>query len=176
MLVVCCDGLKGFPDAIETVFPQTTVQTCIVHMIRNSLRYVSYKGRRAVAKDLKPIYAAPSREGASRALEAFKEKWGRRYEMIASSWETNWERIVPFLDFPEEVRRVIYTTNAIEAVNSSLRKLLQYRGHFPSDEAVTKILFLALGRFEKKWTRCIRNRNAVLGQFTIFFPGRIPTI
>lgn len=176
MLVVCCDGLKGFPDAIETVFPQATVQTCIVHMIRNSLRYVSYKDRRAVAKDLKPVYAAPSREDARAALESFKDKWGRRYEMIASSWESNWERVVPFLDFPEEVRKVIYTTNAIEAVNSSMRKLLQYRGHFPSDEAVTKILYLALGRFEKKWTRCIRNWNAVLGQFTIFFPGRIPTI
>lgn len=176
MLVVCCDGLKGFPDAIETVFPKATVQTCIVHMIRNSLRYVSYKDRREVAKDLKPIYAASSREEASVALEAFKDKWSRRYEMIAASWEANWERIVPFLDFPEEVRKVIYTTNAIEAVNSSLRKLLQYRGHFPSDEAVTKILYLALGRFESKWRRSIRNWNAVLGQFTIFFPGRIPTI
>jgi len=176
LLVVCCDGLKGFPDAIEAAFPQATVQTCIVHMIRNSLRYVSFKDRRTVAKDLKPIYAAPDREQAQLALDAFKDKWGRRYEMISNSWEANWERVVPFLDFPEEVRRVIYTTNAIEAVNSSLRKLLQYRGHFPSDESVTKILFLALTRFEKKWSRSIRNWSAVLGQFVIFFPGRIPTI
>ena len=174
--MACCDGLKGFPEAIETVFPQATVQTCIVHMIRNSLRYVSYKDRREVAKDIKPIYAAANRDEAAAALEALEAKWGRRYEMIAGSWRANWERVVPFLDFPPEVRKVIYTTNSIEALNSSLRKLLQYRGHFPNDDAVTKILYLALARFEKKWRRSIRNWNAVLGQFAIFFEGRIPAL
>jgi len=176
ILIVCCDGLKGFPEAIETVFPKATVQTCIVHMIRNSLRYVSYKDRKAVVADLKPIYTAANREEAEAALTAFQGKWGRRYEMIWSSWQTNWERVVPFLDFPPEVRRVIYTTNQIEALNSSLRKLLQYRGHFPNDDAVTKILFLALRRFDKKWNRALRNWSAVLGQFAVFFQGRIPAL
>jgi putative transposase len=176
ILIVCCDGLKGFPEAIETVYPQATVQTCIVHMIRNSLRYVSFKDRKAVVKDLKPIYQAVNREEAEAALLAFEAKWGRRYEMITSSWRTNWERVVPFLDFPEEIRRVIYTTNQIEALNSSLRKLLQYRGSFPNDESVTKILFLALRRLEKKWERTLWNWSAVLGQFAIYFQGRIPAL
>lgn len=176
ILIVCCDGLKGFPEAIETVFPKATVQTCIVHVIRNSLRYVSYKDRKTLVGDLKPIYTAPSREDAEAALTAFEAKWGRRYEMISSSWRDNWERIVPFLDFPPEVRRIIYTTNQIEALNSSLRKLLHYRGHFPTDDAVTKILFLALRRFEKKWKRTLWNWSATLGQFAVFFPGRIPAL
>jgi hypothetical protein len=120
-------------------------------MIRNSLRYVSYKDRKAVVKDLRPIYAAASRTDAEAALEAFEAKWGRRYETISSSWRANWERVVPFLDFPPEVRKVIYTTNAIESLNAFLRKLLYYRGHFPSDEAVTKLLYLALTNIEKKW-------------------------
>jgi putative transposase len=123
ILIACCDGLKGFPEAIEHVFPEVTVQTCIVHMIRNSLRFVSFKDRKAVAKDLKPIYTAANRESAEAALTAFESKWGRRYEMISSSWRANWERVVPFLDFPPDVRKVIYTTNQIEALNSSLRKL-----------------------------------------------------
>lgn len=176
ILIACCDGLKGFPEAIETAFPESTVQTCIVHVIRNSLRYVSFKDRRAIAADLKPIYTAPSRDAASDALDAFEAKWGRRGEMIVASWRNNWERIVPFLDFPEEIRKVIYTTNAIESLNSGLRKLLQYRGHFPSDEALTKILYLALGRYEERWSRSLRNWNTVLGQFAIYFKGRIPPI
>ncbi len=176
ILIVCCDGLKGFPEAIEHVFPEATVQTCIVHMIRNSLRFVSYKDRKAVAKDLKPVYTAASREAAESALGAFEAKWGRRYEMISSSWRANWERVVPFLDFPPEVRRVIYTTNQIEALNSSLRKLLHYRGHFPDDQSLTKLLYLALRRFEKKWSRSLRNWSEVLGQLAIFFKGRIPAL
>lgn len=173
ILIACCDGLKGFPEAIEVAFPRTTVQTCIVHMIRNSLRNVSYKDRRAIAKDLKPIYTAPNRELALEALNALEAKWGSRYEMITASWRTNWERIVPFLDFPPGIRRVIYTTNAIESLNSSLRKLLQYRGHFPTDESVIKVLYLALRRYEEKWTTSLYDWNAVLGQFAIFFKDRI---
>jgi putative transposase len=126
--------------------------------------------------DLKPIYTAANRADAEAALAAFEAKWGRRYEMISGSWRTNWERVVPFLDFPPEIRRVIYTTNQIEALNSSLRKLLQYRGHFPHDEAVTKILYLALRRMEKKWERTLWNWSAVLGQFAVFFQGRIPAL
>jgi putative transposase len=174
ILIACCDGLKGFPEAIEAVFPQAVVQTCIVHMIRNSLRFVSYKDRKAVAKELRPVYTAASREEAQVALDGFEQKWARRYPMIAASWRTNWERVVPFLDFPPDVRRVIYTTNAIESLNSSLRKLLQYRGHFPTDEAVYKLLYLALSKMEKKWERSLRDWSNVLGQFSIFFKDRIP--
>jgi len=174
ILIACCDGLKGFPEAIETAFPSTVVQTCIVHMIRNSLRFVSYKDRKALAKDLRPVYAAASREDAATALDAFEAKWARRYPMIATSWRSNWERVVPFLDFPPDVRRVIYTTNAIESLNSSLRKLLHYRGHFPTDDSVFKLLYLALTNLEKKWERSIRDWNNVLGQFSIFFKDRIP--
>lgn len=174
ILIACCDGLKGFPEAIEAVFPSAVVQTCIVHMIRNSLRFVSYKDRKDLVKDLRPVYSAASREEAKVALEAFEQKWGRRYPMIGDSWRSNWERVVPFLDFPPEVRKVIYTTNAIESLNSTLRKLLHYRGHFPNDDAVMKLLYLALGNAEKRWQRSIRDWSKVLGQFSIFFKERIP--
>lgn len=174
ILIACCDGLKGFPEAIEAVFPETVVQTCIVHMIRNALRFVSYKDRKAVARDLRTVYTAASREEALAALDAFEQKWTRRYPMIASSWRDNWERVVPFLDFPPEIRRVIYTTNAIESMNSTLRKLVHYRGHFPTDEAAIKLLYLGLSNLEKKWGRTTRDWSSVLGQFSIFFKDRIP--
>lgn len=175
MLIACCDGLKGFPEAIEAVFPQTVVQTCIVHMIRNSVRFVGYKDRRDLVRDLKPIYAAASREEAEAALTRFEDKWGRRYPMIGASWRAAWERVVPFLDFPPEVRRIIYTTNAIESLNSTLRKLVYYRGHFPSDDAVFKLLYLALRNIEKRWNRTARDWSKALGQFAIFFPDRLPS-
>jgi hypothetical protein len=140
------------------------------------LRYVSYKDRRAVDKDLKPIYTAANREQAETALDAFEKKWGRRCEMITTSWRSNWERIVPFLDFPEPIRKVIYTTNAIESLNSSLRKLLRYRGHFPNDDALLKVLYLALRRYDDKWCRSIRDWSTILGQFAIFFKNRIPAL
>ena len=175
ILIACCDGLKGFPEAIEAVFPNTVVQTCIVHMIRNSARFVSYKDRKELVRDLKPVYAAANREGAETALADFEEKWGRRYPMIGTSWRTNWERVVPFLDFPPDIRRIIYTTNAIESLNSSLRKLVYHRGHFPSDEAVTKLLYLALRNLEKRWDRSARDWSKALGQFSIFFEGRLPS-
>lgn len=175
VLILCCDGLKGFPEAIEAVFPKAVVQTCIVHMIRNSVRFVSYKDRRELVRDLKPIYAAASREDAEHALAAFEERWGRRYAMIGAAWRNNWERVVPFLDFPPEIRRIIYTTNAIESLNSSLRKLVFHRGHFPSDEAAIKLLFLGLRNLEKRWNRSAREWNKALGQFAIFFEGRLPS-
>ncbi len=175
ILIACCDGLKGFPEAIETVFPNTVVQTCIVHMIRNSARFVSYKDRKELVRDLKPVYNAANREGAATALEAFEETGGRRYPMIGASWRANWERVGPFLDFPPDIRRIIYTTNAIESVNSSLRKLVYHRGHFPSDEAVTKLLYLALRNIEKRWDRSARDWSKALGQFAIFFEGRLPS-
>jgi putative transposase len=175
ILIACCDGLKGFPEAIKAVFPNAVVQTCIVHMIRNSARFVSYKDRKELVRDLKPVYTATNREGAEAALRSFEEKWGRRYPMIGSSWRANWERVVPFLDFPPDIRRIIYTTNAIESLNSSLRKLVYHRGHFPSDEAVTKLLYLARRNLEKRWDRSARDWSKALGQFAIFFEGRLPS-
>jgi putative transposase len=174
ILVACCDGLKGFPEAIEAAFPQTVVQTCIVHMIRNSVRFVGYKDRKEVVRDLKPVYTASSRDDAEHALARFEEKWNRRYPMIAASWRAAWERVVPFLDFPPEIRRIIYTTNAIESMNSTLRKLVYYRGHFPSDDAVFKLLFLALRNLEKRWNRSAREWTKALGQFAVYFAGRLP--
>jgi putative transposase len=175
VLIACCDGLKGFPEAIEAAFPQAVVQTCIVHMIRNSVRFVSYKDRKDVVRDLKPIYAAASREDAEAALGRFEDKWARRYPMIGASWRAAWERVVPFLDFPPEIRRIIYTTNAIESINSTLRKLVYYRGHFPSDDAVFKLLYLALRNLEKRWDRSVREWTKALGQFAVYFQGRLPS-
>ena len=128
ILIACCDGLRGFPDAIEAVYPRTTVQTCIVHMIRNSLRYVSWKDRKRLARELRPIYSAENRTAAESALDRFEADWGGQYPQIVRSWRTNWERVVPFLDFPAEIRKVIYTTNAIESLNATLRKSLNPRG------------------------------------------------
>ena len=174
MLIVCCDGLKGFPEAIEAVFPKATVQLCIVHMIRNSLRYVGWKDRKAVAADLKPIYTADSAESAMVALEAFDAKWGKRFPTIVQSWRSNWERVTPFLAFPRDIRRVIYTTNAIESLNSSLRRAVKTRGHFPNDTAAAKLLYLVLLKVQKKWTRAMKDWTSTLNQLAIYFEGRLP--
>ena len=174
ILIACCDGLKGFPEAIESVFPRTTVQTCIVHMIRNSLKFVNWKVRKQVATDLKPIYTAPTEQAARDALDEFKSVWNESYPMISKSWESNWERIVPFLDFPEEIRKVIYTTNAVESLNAQLRKVTKKRRSFPTDDAALKLLFLTLQNVEKKWTMPIRNWNLAINQFAIHFENRVP--
>lgn len=174
ILIACVDGLKGFPEAIEAVFPMTTVQTCIVHMIRNSTRYVSYKDRKAVAGALKPVYTALNREAAAEALEAFDADWGQRYPVITQSWRTNWERVVPFLAFPTEVRRILYTTNAIESFNARVRKLVNGKGHFPNDDAAMKLIFLAIRAAEKQWTRPCRGWKRALNQLAIHFEGRLP--
>ena len=174
MLIVCCDGLKGFPEAIEAVFPKATVQLCIVHMIRNSLRYVGWKDRKAVAADLKPIYTADSAESAAAALDAFDAKWSKRFPMIVVSWRSNWERVTPFLAFPRDIRRVIYTTNAIESLNSTLRRAVTTRGHFPNDTAAAKLLYLVLLKQQKKWTRAMKDWTSTLNQLAIYFEGRLP--
>jgi len=174
ILIACCDGLKGFPDAIETAFPKAVVQTCVVHMIRNSLRYANWKARREVAKALRPIYSAETREAAETELDRFEEVWGERYPMIVRSWRSNWERVVPFLDFPPAIRKVIYTTNAIESLNSSLRTVLTPRRHFPSDEAALKVMYLAIRNRQKRWTKPIQFWNQALQHFSIYFEGRIP--
>src|SRR5215813_1039882 len=174
VLIACVDGLKGFPEAIESIFPQAQVQLCIVHLLRNSLGYVSWKEREAVAAALKTIYTAATAEQAEQELAEFEAKWGARYPMIGRSWRKNWARVIPFFQFPEEIRRVIYTTNAIESLNYSLRKIIKNRSLFPNDEAVFKLLYLALKNIEKKWTMPIREWKRALQQFAIVFEGRMP--
>lgn len=174
--VICCDGLTALPDAIEATFADAWIQTCVVHLIRNSIKHVSYKDRRAVVADLKPIYRAATEDAAAEALEDFTETWDDRYPMIAQMWRREWERFIPFFAFPADIRKIIYTTNSIEAVNRQLRKIIKTRGHFPTEDAALKLLWLALIRAEKKWTYPIRDWPRALHQFAIYFPGRIPTI
>lgn len=174
IFIACVDGLKGFPEAIQTVFPETQVQLCIVHMIRASLKYVSYKDRKSVVEDLKKIYGANTGEEAGMMLESFAAKWDSKYPTISKQWAQNWENVIPFFAWPEDIRKAIYTTNAIESVNHSLRKVLKTRGALPNDDAVFKLLYLALKRISKKWTMPIHNWKAALGQFAIRFAGRFP--
>ena len=176
IFIACVDGLKGFPEAIETVFPHTTVQLCIVHMVRHSLNYVSWKRRPEVAADLKHIYTATTDAEAEQRLTEFEHKWDQEYPPISQSWRRNWERLIPFFDYPPEIRKVIYTTNAIESVNMSLRKLTKHRGAFPSDEALVKLIYLALRNISKKWTMPIRDWKAALNRFTIQFEERMPQL
>lgn len=173
MLIVCTDGLKGFPEAIEATYPEAVVQTCVVHLLRNSVRYVTWKDRRQVLADLKPVYTAPNEEAALQALLEFEDKYQDKYPTIAQSWHAAWERFVPFLAFPPELRKVIYTTNAIEAINRQIRKVIKTKGHFPSDESIMKILFLALKNASKKWTMPVRQWPQALNQLAIRFPGRL---
>ena len=173
ILIACVDGLKGFPDAIEAVFPKATVQLCIVHMVRHSLNYVSWKRRPEVAADLRQIYQSATAEEAELRLGEFEDKWDGDYLPIGQSWRRNWPRLVPFFDYPPEIRKVIYTTNAIESVNMSLRKLTKNRGSFPSDEALLKLFYLALRNISKKWTMPIRDWKAALTRFTIQFGERL---
>ena len=174
ILIACVDGLKGFPEAIETVFPQTQVQLCIVHLVRHSLNYVGWKQRREVASDLKNIYRAATEQEAERQLEAFTSKWDAKYPMISQSWRRNWSRVIPFFAHPPEVRKVIYTTNAIESLNMSLRKVTKNRASFPNDEAALKLLYMALKNISKKWTMPIQDWKAALNQFAIVYEGRLP--
>jgi len=172
--VVCCDGLTALPEAVEAVFADAWVQCCVVHLIRNSLKHVSYRDRKEITKDLRPIYRAATEDDALEALVAFDDKWASRYPMIGETWRRHWERFVPFFAFPEEIRRIIYTTNSIEAVNRQLRKIIKTRGHFPTEDAALKLLWLALRNAEKKWTYPIKDWPRALHQFAIYFPGRVP--
>ena len=180
IFIACVDGLKGFPEAIEAVFPKTSVQPCIVHMVRYSLNFVSWKLRKTVAADLRSIYTAATAEEADRRLVEFEAKWGVDYPSIVQSWRRNWERIIPFFDYPAEIRKVIYTTNAtgwpraIESVNMSLRKVTKSRGAFPNDDALIKLYYLAIRNISKKWTMPIQNWKAALNRFTIMFDERMP--
>lgn len=174
IFIACVDGLKGFPEAIEAVFPKTQVQLCIVHLVRYSLNFVSWKQRREVAQDLRKIYQAATEQEAQTKLEEFAAKWDWKYPTISQSWRRNWTRIVPFFAHTPEIRKVIYTTNAIESLNMSLRKVTKNRGSFPNDEAALRLLFLALGNVSKKWTQPLRDWNSALNQFAIVYQGRMP--
>jgi len=172
--IACVDGLKGLPEAIEAVFPRTQVQLCIVHKVRGSLKYVPWKERKAVAADLRAVYGAANLCEAEHALERFSERWDDKYPAISPSWRADWQRLTVFFDYPPEIRKVIYTTNAIESLNYSLRKVLKNRGAFPNDASITKLLFMALRNVAKRWTRPIRDWKAALNQFVILFEGRVP--
>ena len=174
IFIACVDGLKGFPEAISAVYPNTEVQVCIVHMLRNSMRYVSWKDKKAVAKDLKKVYTAANEDQARIELSGFKEIWGSKYPSIAEAWQRNWTVLTPYLAYPQEIRKVIYTTNAIESMNRTVRKVTKNRGMFPNDEAVLKLMYLAMKNASKKWTMPFRNWGQVLQQFAIMFGDRVP--
>jgi putative transposase len=173
ILLCCVDGLKGFPEAIEAIYPDTVVQTCIVHLIRHSLKYVPRREREQVARDLKPIYTAVDADAAQAALEAFDDTWGSRFPVITQAWLNAWEYVTPFLAFPPELRRVVYTTNAIEALNRQLRKAIKTKGHFPNEEAARKLIYLAITNAVPAWTRT-RNWTTALLAFKIHFGDRLP--
>lgn len=172
ILITCVDGLKGFPETIETIYPKALVQLCIVHVLRNSLKYVAAKDRKAVAQDLKEIYGAPTAEAAEQELKRFDENWGKPYVSVTTQWQRNWQRIIPFFQFPPEIRRIIYTTNTVESLNRSFRKIIKNRGAFPSEEAAIKLLYLAMRNAVAKWDQ-VNYWKAALNQFYLLWEDRI---
>ena len=174
IFILCADGLKGLPEAVEAAFPKTIFQTCIVHMMRHSLNYVPYTDKKAVAADLKKIYQSNTIELAQEALDEFEIAWGDKYPAIVKSWRNNWEKITPFLQFPKEIRRVIYTTNIVESLNSTLRKAVRNRGHFSTEDGIMKVFYLAIRGVSKKWNMPIREWKQALNHFAILFEDRFP--
>jgi transposase-like protein len=173
VLIACVDGLKGFPEAIEATFPQAWVQTCIVHLIRTSLRYVNYRDKKKVATALRPIYTAPNAEAALAELEIFNSEWGERYPAAVQAWRASWQHVIPFLSLPEELRRAVYTTNTIEGLHRQVRKAIKTRGHFPDEQAATKLIYLALIKAGAKWQRH-RAWTAARAALKIHFGDRYP--
>jgi putative transposase len=174
IFILCADGLKGLPEAVEATFPQAIFQTCIVHMVRHSLNYVPYTEKKAVAADLKKVYQSDTVSLAEQVLDDFELTWGEKYAAIVKSWRQNWEKIIPFLSFPKEIRRVIYTTNMIESLNRTLRKSVKTRGHFSTEDGLMKVLYLAIKGVSKKWTMPVRDWKMALNQFSIMFGDRFP--
>ena len=174
IIIACVDGLSGFPDAINTVYPKAQVQLCIVHMVRNSLKYVSWQDRKAVAANLKDIYQSISEEDAGLNLKAFMEKWDDKYPVIGRAWTRHWENVIPLFAYPDEIRKIIYTTNAIESLNSVIRKAINNRKIFPSDQSAMKIVFLAISKASERWTKPIRNWKPAMNRFLIEYQGRFP--
>jgi len=174
ILIACMDGLSGFPEAVNSVFPDTEVQLCVVHMVRNSLKYVAWQDKKEVAKDLKNIYSSATLDQAELELGRFGEKWDDKYPTISRSWKNKWEVFIPFLKYPEYIRKAIYTTNAIESLNMTFRKITKNRASFPTQDAAIKLLYLGLQNISRKWTMPIRNWGQALNQFAIHFEGRVP--
>ncbi len=174
ILIACMDGLTGFPDAVKAVFPNTHIQHCIVHMIRNSTKFVSYKDLKAVCRDLKEIYSAINAESGHEALEEFGKKWNDKYPMIHASWERNWNNLTEFFNYPKDIRRAIYTTNAIESLNFSLRKVTRNKSSFPDDDSIYKVMYLAIKNASTRWTMPIKDWGLAVNQFAILFDGRVP--
>jgi len=174
ILIACMDGLTGFPDAVKAVFPDTHIQHCIVHMIRNSTKFVSYKDLKAVCKDLKEVYSAINAESGHEALQEFGKKWNDKYPMIQASWERNWNDLTEFFNYPKDIRRAIYTTNAIESLNFSLRKVTKNKSSFPDDDSIYKIMYLAIKNASTRWTMSIKDWGLAVNQFAILFDGRVP--
>ena len=173
ILIACVDGLKGFPDAINSAFPETQIQLCIVHMVRNSVRYVPWKDYKAVTADLKRIYQSATEEEALLALEQFPERWDDKYPQISRSWNTHWPNVNTLFNYPPEIRKAIYTTNAIESLNSVIRKSIKKRKLFPTDDSAKKVVYLAIMEASKRWTIPIRNWKAALNHFMIVFDIRL---
>ena len=173
ILIASVDGLKGFPEAIKTIFPKTEVQLCIIHQIRNSIRYVASKNHKEFMNDLKPVYQAVSKEAAEDALLALDEKWGKLYPIVLQSWNNKWENLSVYFKYPKEIRKVIYTTNIIESVHRQFRKLTKTKGAFPNDNSLLKLLFMGIKNSEKKWTMPVWNWSLTLSQLAIFFEGRL---
>ena len=177
ILIAVTDGLKGMPEALEAVFPDTTLQTCIVHLIRNSLDFASWKDRKSLAAALKPIYCAPTAEAAADELEAFAQgAWGIKFPPVVTAWKRAWDRVIPFFAFPQPIRKVIYTTNAIESINAQLRKTIKTRGHFPTDDAATKLIWLSLRKITGEWSRSTRDWKEAMNQFAIMYGDRFSRI
>lgn len=174
ILIACMDGLTGFPDAVKAVFPDTHIQHCIVHMIRNSTKFVSYKDLKAVCRDLKEVYSAINAESGHEALEEFGKKWNDKYPMIQASWERNWNDLTEFFNYPKDIRRAIYTTNAIESLNFSLRKVTRNKSSFPDDDSIYKVMYLAIKNASTRWTMSIKEWGLAVNQFAILFDGRVP--
>lgn len=174
ILIACMDGLTGFPDAVKAVFPDTHIQHCIVHMIRNSTKFVSYKDLKAVCRDLKEVYSAINAESGHEALEEFGKKWNDKYPMIQTSWERNWNDLTEFFNYPKDIRRAIYTTNAIESLNFSLRKVTRNKSSFPDDDSIYKVMYLAIKNASTRWTMSIKEWGLAVNQFAILFDGRVP--
>jgi len=175
VLIVCVDGLKGFPKAIGVAFPEARIQLCIVHMLRNSALFLSYKKRKIIMNDLKPIYTAKNEKEAAKALNYFEEIWGEEHPRIVKTWRENWNNLVPFLDYGGAIRKAIYTTNSIESLNMSLRRVLKTRPSFPNNDSVYKLLFLGLQKITQRWSKSVKSWSEIIGELDIKFPGRIPT-
>lgn len=173
ILIACVDGLKGFPDAINSVYPQTHIQLCIIHMLRNSLKYVSWKDYKAVTQDLKAVYQSPTEEAALMALDQFAQTWDDKYPQISKSWRMHWENLNTFFAYPAEIRKAIYTTNAIESLNSVIRQAIKKRKVFPTDDSVRKVIYLAIGAASKKWNMPIRDWRLAMSRFIIEFGDRL---